>query len=241
MPLFDLSNLPYWLLLGLGVLLFLLIIVSGGGDDEADLESDLDIDSDVEVDLHTFDVDGASDNGEFSIFQVLGWLGFGKAPLMLLLATDLSLWGVLGWMANVVIGGMLGNVVGALISGVIFVGSLVISLLFGGQLAKPIGQIFASFGEDASGDRLVGCTGFVSTGTIPLARDGKIGQVDVIDSARNRVTVNAVLPDWAEVKPQRGDRVLVIDRAGSRYLVLVKDSPDQDRWLHQSPQAGGLQ
>jgi len=32
MPLFDISNLSYWMLLGMGVALFLFVIASGGGD-----------------------------------------------------------------------------------------------------------------------------------------------------------------------------------------------------------------
>ncbi len=235
--LFDGSNLPYWILLGLGVALFLFVIVSGGGDDDLDVDADADIDADADggnpVD---FDADSDSD---FSPLQVLGWLGLGKAPLILLLATDLSLWGVLGWLTNVIIGGLVGGVVSGLIGGAVLLGSLSLSLLAGGQIARPIGKIFASFGEDASGDRLVGCIGTVSTGKIPKASDNKIGQVDVVDPAKNLVTVNAVLPDWAAVLPSLGDKVLIIEHhsltpastTSSTYSVIVKDSVDQDAWF----------
>lgn len=225
--LFDLSNLPYWVLLGIGVLLFIFVIVSGGGDDDVDADADLDMDADGPLD---FDADTDTD-GELSIGQFLGWFGIGKAPLILLLASDLSLWGVLGWFGNVVIGGLLGGTVSGLLAGAVLVGSLILALLLGGAIARPVGKIFASFGDDASGDRLVGCVGTVSTATVPALREGKIGQVDVLDPARNLVTVNAVVPDWATTLPRRGDKVLVIEHPSSTYVVIVKDTPDQDRWF----------
>jgi hypothetical protein len=61
--------------------------------------------------------------------------------------------------------------------------------------------------------------------------EGKIGQVDVLDPARNLVTVNAVLPEWATIVPGRGSKVLVIERSPQGYLVISKDSSDQDKWL----------
>lgn len=238
MPLFDLSNLPYWILLGMGVLLFLFVIVSGGGDDDLDVDADVDVDADLDVDVDVdspvdldIDADADADASDFSMLQALAWLGFGKAPLILLLATDLSLWGLVGWMLNVFVGGVLAGLLGGLIGGVIFAGSFIIALLLGGQIAKPIGKVFASFGEDVSSDRLVGCIGTVSTVRIPTITEGKIGQVDVLDPARNLVTVNAILPDWATIIPIRGDKVLVIERSPQGYLVICKDSSDQDKWF----------
>lgn len=228
--LFDLSNLPYWILLGIGVLLFLFIIVSGGGEDEVELDAD----GDLELDGSETPLDFDAEANELNATTVLGWLGIGKAPLMLLLATDLSLWGLLGWMLNVVIGGVVGTIISGLVGGVVLVTSLILALITGGQIARPLGQIFASFGEDASGDRLVGCIGTVSTGKIPLLSENKIGQVDVLDPARNLVTVNAAIPDWATIAPRRGEKVLVIDRSVNLYLVVVKDSPDQEQWFANS-------
>lgn len=220
---FDFANLPYWILLGSGILLYLFVIFSGGGGDDADIDVDADVDVDVDADA---DVDA---DGDFSIASTLGWLGIGKAPLVLLLATDLSLWGLFGWMLNVAVGtpsNWLANIVMGVSGGG--------AIAAGGLLAQPIGKVFASFGEDASSDRLVGCIGTVSTIRIPLVGEGKVGQVDVLDPARNLVTVNAVLPEWAIAMPQRGDKVVVIDRAAQAYIVIARDSSDQDRWLSRN-------
>lgn len=207
MPLFDFSNLPYWILLGMGVTLFVFVIVSGSGDGEGDVDGDADVDADGD--------------GDFNLAQALGWLGMGKAPLILLLAIDLSLWGLLGWMVNVWVGG------GVLV----LVGALIGSLVLGGQIAKPVGKIFEAFGEDTHGDRLIGCIGSVSTARIPTVSEGKVGQVDVLDSAHNLVTVNAILPNWATVIPERGIKVLVIERTAEGYVVICQDSSDQDHWF----------
>lgn len=232
--LFDLANLPYWIFLAMGVLLFLVVIVSGGGDDDLDLDldADVDVDVDVDADINPLDLDTDSDfHTEFSMGQVLGWFGIGRAPLILLLATDFSLIGVLGWMFNVTIGSFTGTIPTGLLAGTVSALSLFISLFTGGLISRPLGKIFASFGEDASSDRLIGCYGTVSSGSIPQENQGKIGQVDVLDSARNLVTINATLPTWATVVPCRGTQVLVIDRHPQGYLVVMKDSSDEQQWL----------
>jgi hypothetical protein len=222
--LFDLANLPYWIFLGMGVLLFLLVITSGGGDDDLDVDADIDVDADADVDA----------GGDFGFGQLMGWLGIGKAPLILLLATDFSLLGLFGWMLNVAWGSLTGDIPGGFLAGVVSGVSLFLSLFIGSLIARPLGKIFASFGEDASSDRLIGCHGTVSSASIPIENQGKIGQVDVLDTARNLVTINAMLPTWATIIPGRGTQVLVIERQHHNYLVVAKDSSDEQQWLANS-------
>ncbi|MGF1992388.1 MAG: DUF1449 domain-containing protein [Nostoc sp. ZfuVER08] len=221
--LFSLNNLPYWIFLGMGILLFFFMIISGGGGEDFDIDADVDVDADVDADS----------NHELGFGQFLGWAGIGKAPLILLLATDLSLWGVLGWMLNVWIGGVSNNI-GSFIGSIILFGSLIISLLLGGLIAQPIGKIFAEFGEDVSSDRLIGCIGIVTSAYIPTQNQGRIGQVDVLDAKRNLLTISAVLPDWGTVVPQRGERVLIIEHQAQIYVVIAKDSHDEEHWLTNS-------
>lgn len=256
---FAFENLPYWIFLGAGFLLFGFVIVSGGGDEDSDLggdfdaDADLDVDADVDLDA-SFDVDADASldgadgpinidpdvtvdspgDGGWSPLQILGWLGVGKAPLVLLIALDLCLWGLFGWMLNVALGTIIGGIPGGLLGVLVLLTSMVAALLLGGQIARPIGKVFASFGEDSSGDRLIGCIGKVSSARLHNVSEGKIAQVDVLDSYKNLVTVNAALPLWATHIPKHGDTVLVIERSDQTYLyfVVLKDSPDQDRWLN---------
>ncbi|MEQ9484673.1 DUF1449 domain-containing protein [Coleofasciculus sp. F4-SAH-05] len=219
--LFNLLNLPYWIFLGMGILLFLVVIVSGGGDDDFDIDADADADVDAD--------------GDFAMGSMFSFLGVGKVPLILLLATDCCLVGVFGWMINVAIANVTGTIPTGLFGGVVGGASLLLSL-FSGSLISRLGKIFAAFGEDTSGDRLIGCQGTVSTTSIPLESQGKIGQVDVIDPSGNLVTINATLPQWAKVIPNRGNYVLVIERQPESYRVITKDSSDQQQWLSNSPQ-----
>ncbi|MFN6540818.1 MAG: DUF1449 domain-containing protein [Nostoc sp. EkiNYC01] len=206
----------------MGVLLFFFTIISGGGGEDFDIDADVDADVD------------ADSNSELGFGQFLGWAGIGKAPLILLLATDLSLWGVLGWMLNVWFGGIANNNIVSFIGSVILFSSLMISLLLGGLIARPIGKIFAEFGEDVSSDRLIGCIGIVTSAYVPTENQGRIGQVDVLDAKRNLLTVSAVLPDWATIAPQRGERVLIVEHKAQIYVVIAKDSPDEEHWLTNS-------
>ncbi|WLT37732.1 hypothetical protein NON20_18665 [Synechocystis sp. B12] len=47
--LFHLANLPYWLLLAVGVLCLGLMIISGDGDEDLDIEMSLEAGSDVDI------------------------------------------------------------------------------------------------------------------------------------------------------------------------------------------------
>ncbi|MEM1280892.1 MAG: DUF1449 domain-containing protein [Cyanobacteria bacterium P01_H01_bin.152] len=240
--LFSLANLPYWICLGAGLLLFMIVILSGGGDDDLDVDAEVDADLDVDADVElaagilgraSSDVDADIDGDATAVspLQILAWFGVGRTPLILLLAMDLTLWGFIGWVLTVAIGEALAKTPAGWIAAGIFIGSLAFALFLGSMLSRPIGQIFAAFGEDTSSDRLVGCLGTVTSAFIPFEHSGKIGQVDVKDAAANFVTVSAKLPDWATITLRRGAKVLVIDRSGGYYLVIARDSPDQARWL----------
>ncbi|MFP4296406.1 MAG: DUF1449 domain-containing protein [Spirulinaceae cyanobacterium] len=229
---YSLANLPYWILLGLGVVLFLVAISAGGGDDDLDLDGDslLEVDADTDVDP---DVEG-----NFGFVLFLGWLGVGKVPLILLIATDFSLWGALGWLLNILAGRVLGRIPTTFWGwgGMIFVVSLGLSLYVGSWIARPIGKLFAPFGQDASGDRILGCVGTVVSKTLPYLPENKVGQVDVYDADQNLVSVSAVLPSWAKVVPCRQQSVLLIDRCSVGYLAIAKDSSDEDKWLANTEQ-----
>ena len=228
--LFHPANFSYWILLGIGILLFLLVIISGGGDDDLDLETDVDVDVDLDADA---DVDLDSE-GDIGSLQLIAWLGFGKAPLILLLAIDFSMWGLTGWMLNVLIGNFTGNIPTNLIGlgGVILLISLSFSLFTGSFIARPLGKIFASFGEDVSSSRLVGCLGIVTSKQIPYETENKIAHADISDNSHNLVTVAVCLPSWAEVIPQRNQKIIIIEQNDNYYLAIAKDSIDESKWLN---------
>lgn len=223
--LFNSANLTYWIFLGIGIILFLFVIFSGGGEDQ-DIDPDVECDTDVDADA------------EFAPLMVLSWLGVGKTPILVLLAIDLSSWGLIGWILNVAFGNITGKIPTGLWAGIIFIASFVISVWFGRLLSQPIGKLFADFGENASGDRLIGYTGTVTSKKLPYLREGRIGQVDVLDRSYNLVTIEVALPEWAKVIPHRGQKVLIIDQQKHSYLVISKDSSDEDKWLNSLKNEG---
>ena len=80
---------------------------------------------------------------------------------------------------------------------------------------------------------MLGCVGAVVSKKIPYLTEGKIGQVDVRDSAGNLVSLSVSLPSWAEKIPLRGEKVLIIEKGDNAYLAIAKDSSDEDKWLNQ--------
>ncbi len=234
--LFAIENLPYWIFLGTGALLFAVVIASGGGDDgDADIDTDIDT-PDLSFDDLSGDYSGddiADGDDAAGSLSMLRWLGFGRVPIILLLALDLCLWGLFGWLANVLFYSILAPILSGMVGGVIFLGSMVFALVSGGKISDPIGKIFASFGENASADRLIGCVGTVSSAQVHDVSTGRIAQVDVLDPAKNLVAVNAVLPEWGRVQPKIGDKVLVIERPEkcNFYFVIAKNSVDEEHWF----------
>lgn len=245
--LFDIANLTYWIFLGVGVFLFLLVILSGGGENDTDMDVDTDIDVDAEVDLDA-EVDAYADGGDMeshlspdletdtaqdlSFFSFLSWFGVGKCPLLILLAIDFSVWGVSGWFLNVTVAGFLNAIPQGFLAFLIFVSSFIFSLWIGRLLSLPIGKIFANFGEEVDGDRLIGCIGSVISKEVPYLIEGRIAQVDVLDNASNLVTIEVCLPDWAKVVPHRGQEVVIIDRQKHCFIAIAKDTSDEDKWLN---------
>jgi hypothetical protein len=171
-------------------------------------------------------------------FQLLGWLGFGKAPFLLLAGIDFSLWGTLGWMLNVWLGSVTGTMPTHLLGlgGLVLLLSLGLSLWLGRLFSRPIASLFVSFGQDVSQERLIGCVGTVTSKTLPYLSSGKIGQAHVYDAAGNLLTITVALPHWAQVIPHHNQSILIIDQStqSRTYLAVAKDSSDEDKWLHQN-------
>ncbi|QUS59337.1 DUF1449 family protein [Synechocystis sp. PCC 7339] len=239
--LFHLANLPYWLLLAVGVLCLGLMIISGDGNEDLDLEVEMALDAVPDVEITHLDVEldqgGAIEEGEAvpMALQVLSFFGLGKVPLMILLGIDFSLWGVIGWILNVAVGTVTGTIPSQLLgwAGIIFLISLAISLWLGRLASRPIANLFKTFSQDVSAERVIGCTGTVTSKKLPYLANGTIGQAHVYDNAGNLLTLSVSLPDWATVIPHHNQEILIIDQSpkGYGYLAIAKDSSDQDKWL----------
>jgi hypothetical protein len=105
-----------FLLPAVGALLYLLLLATGAVSAElgdVDVEVDLDADADVDhgVEHVVGDASGHGDDAAHAggLSSALEVLGVGRIPLSLLLMTFCFLWGFLGWLGNLVFGGLIGN------------------------------------------------------------------------------------------------------------------------------------
>ncbi|MFN5513458.1 MAG: DUF1449 domain-containing protein [Cyanobacteriota bacterium] len=225
------ANLPFWFLLGLGLLCLGLIWLSGGEDEGAGGSGDEDFEVASRLDLD-LDSDAPTD-GIPAFIYFLSWLGFGQAPLLLLLGINFSLWGILGWGLNVLWARLAGGFPQGVAAWLVLLLPGCLSFWVGRRLSRPLGSVFKPFSQDTRSERLVGCLGVVTSKALPYRREGKVGQLLVKDSAGNVLTVSAALPAWAAVLPLHNQTALIIevlpDQQG--YLAIAKDSSDEDKWL----------
>ncbi len=238
------ANFLYWALIVIGIIFFSLIIFSSDGEEDLEIDSDTNfggsdgsrfkVNSDLEVEIDTdadLEIDGEKG---FNPWRLLSWIGLGKAPLMILLGIDFSSWGMAGWILNTIIQSITGKIPDQFwgLGGVVLITSFLIGILIGSLLSHPIAHLFASFGEDVSSERLIGCIGTVSSKKLPYLTEGKIGQVNVYDTAGNLVSIGVALPHWATVIPHRGYPVLIIEQHQRGYLAIAKESSDEDKWMN---------
>lgn len=202
-----------------------LLGAGGEGLDGPDLDVDLDVDLDLEVDVPEIDgpeidgldteIDTADVAGPAPVGGLAGWLGFGKMPMLIWLASVLMAFGLSGLALQMVAQSVLG---GPLWPGLVAVPAAVAAVLF----ARGFGTLFAralpkSETEAVSERRLARRKGVVTQGT---AARGRPAEVKVIDRYGNAHYLRAE-PLRDDVTIAQGSEVVVL-RAGDRDgFVLV--------------------
>jgi membrane protein implicated in regulation of membrane protease activity len=213
----------------LAALLYLLLLAFGavdtGSDVSADVDADLDVD--VEADLDA-DVDAGAahgiehalgaehDAGETRFGEALGFLGFGRVPLSILLMTFCFLWGFTGWAVNTILKDALDR------PAVFVVFSLAAATtvsIFGTRyLARGLARILPSTESYGSTERDL-------VGRLAKVRDAVTehhGRVQLYDAHGSLQEVPVrIKPGQAEI-PARSEVVLLsYDRTRGVYYVLA--------------------
>ena len=223
-------NLPFTLMFGLGVILAGLQVLglSNDGDADADADADIDADADVDADAEVdHDVDQDVDNDleqgadqdvnrdALSGFSWLAFIGIGKAPLMVVLLIVLLTTGLLGWILNGLVMGILGFFPALVLLATLLVsvgaGSLVTS-----RVARLIGRALPPVSTTATrAQALVGRPGTVISPFV----DDRYGMVHLRDDGGTLISVFATTEDEQPIA--RGDSVILLsyDAAQRRYLV----------------------
>jgi membrane protein implicated in regulation of membrane protease activity len=245
-------NLPFTVLLVMGLLLTGLQFMGLGGDahegdvdHDVDLDHGVDLDHDVDLDHgidldhhididHDVDLDHGADiehgvdhdvdhevgqadggGGDSSILSLMAFLGFGKAPLMVVLLLFFDMVALFGWMLN----GLVGRLPGAYPAWAIF---LVLPLaVIGGSLvtsrtARLIGQVLPPISTTASrAEALVGMRGTVISPFV----DDHYGLVHLRNPGGTLISVFVYTRDTVQI--QRGDEVILLayESVEKRYLV----------------------
>jgi membrane protein implicated in regulation of membrane protease activity len=203
--LFNWYNFPF--LVALGCCLFFAFVQLIGGfsdnDGDPDLDTDLDLMADVDGDI---DTDLEADAGAGRAVGVLGWLGIGQVPLVLVLMALLGSFGFIGLLTStllietVSLPVELGFAIALLVA-------LVLGFFGGGVLSRAFGRVVGRSSLAVSNEQLVGRAGVVVSASVSPS----YGRVAVRDSQGTMHTVFAVveggtnLPERAEVAITRYD------------------------------------
>lgn len=229
-------NLPFTLMLLLGVVFagLQLVGLSQDGDTDADADVDVDVDGDIDTDLDAdmdlaihhdldhdiehdldHDVDHDLSHDSISGFSWLAFIGIGKAPLMVVVLIVLMTTGLLGWFLNGLAVGALGFFPGLLLLVTLMV-SLMIGSLITSRVTRFIGRALPPVSTTATrAQSLVGRPGTVISPFI----DGRYGMVHLRDDGGTLISIFATTEDEQPIT--RGESVILLsyDAIQRRYLV----------------------
>ena len=231
-------NLPFTLMLGLGIVLAGLQILGlshdGDTDADADIDGDIDVDADADIDIdhdldagvdhdidHEIDpdlehaVDHDISRDSLSGFSWLAFIGMGKAPLLVVILIVLMTTGLLGWFLNVLAVGVLGFFPGLLLLATLLA-SLLAGSLVSSRVTRFIGRTLPPVSTTATrAQALVGRPGTVISPFV----DSRYGMVHLRDDGGTLISLFAITEDEQPIA--RGESVILLsyDALQRRYLV----------------------
>jgi membrane protein implicated in regulation of membrane protease activity len=229
-------NLPFTLMLMLGLVLASLQLLGLSHDGDADADADVDAEADADMDIeiqHDFDHDLDHDidhdldhdvdhdvshdvsHDTFSGFSWLAFIGIGKAPLMVVILIVLMTTGLLGWFLNGLALGILGFFPSLLLLGT-FLFSLIVGSLVTSRVTRFIGRALPPVSTTATrAQALVGRPGTVISPFV----DGRYGMVHLRDDGGTLISLFAITEEDQPIA--RGESVILLsyDAAQRRYLV----------------------
>jgi membrane protein implicated in regulation of membrane protease activity len=246
MDLLEWWNLIF-LLPALAALLYLALLATGTVSTESDVDTDVDvdIDADVDADFDAGSVHGVEhtlgaeqDHGGSRFGEALGFLGFGRVPLSIILLTFCFLWGFAGWATNTILKGALDR------PAVFVIFSLAIATtvaVFGTRsVARGLARILPSTESYGSSERDL--VGRLATVRDPITEQQ--GRVQLYDAHRTLTEVPARIKSGEAEIPARTEVLLLsYDRQRGVYYVLADplgerdadDTPTERETVNQGP------
>ena len=152
--------------------------------------------------------------------SVLGWLHVGKVPFLALIVIFLATFAVVGFALNLVLHGLFGMYVPAVIGApVAFVASLPIVRISGGALGRVIPR------DETTAVSIESLVGRIATVVSGTARAGYPAQGRVFTEHGQPLYV-MVEPDNAETTFSSGDEVLLVKRLGAtKFQGILNPKP----------------
>ena len=206
-------NLPFSLLLALAAVLAMVQLIGLGGEDS---DADHDFDSDADVDAEgEADTDTDSDADSEPAFAWLAQLGFGKAPLLIVLLLLFSFIGATGWLVNGIVLRFFDPYPGGAIALALPL-ALIVGGASGARVALLIGRALPPISSTAScAKSLVGQTGTVISPFV----DQHYGQIHLRNPGGTLISIFAVTRFDEPLR--RGEAVVLAayDDIHKRYVV----------------------
>ena len=191
-------------------------------DHDLAVEHDADLGHDLDHDLdHDVDHDVAHDAGGAPAWAgALHFLGVGQAPLTMVLLVLLGGFGILGWIANASVLGIMPQYP-AWVLAVVLLLDLFVAAWFTSRVAVFIGRAVPAFSSTATSvKRLVSRRGHVVSPQV----DEKYGQVKVRDPGGTLITVFAVVDPGKPPIPRDTKVILVeYDEAKKVFIAVPSD------------------
>ena len=194
-------------------------------DADADIDIDADIDADVDVDVDAdvdMDADIEADPGmqSPSFGDIFGFLNVGKVPLMVVLMSLLTTWGMAGLIANAVLN-LPQNLQWVWVS---YVVAFFCSFLGTRYISIALSKLFPESEKAISDVQLLGLRGRVISGQITTTFG--TARVQVPDGPELTVSCRA---KSGEAPPVKGDIVVLIDYDRAKRIFDVRKSKIESR------------
>lgn len=168
---------------------------------------------------HDLDVDG---HGEW-----LGWLGFGRLPLLMLLVVFLACFSVIGLVGQQIALSMLGTLLPGWIA---IPGAGVVALPATGGMARIVGAIMPRDETTAIGiDQLIGLHAEILVGTAAAGSPAK-ARVRDFHGQTHYVMVE---PDTPDTRFTEGTEILLVRRENQVFRAISSDRPPFSEWIER--------
>jgi hypothetical protein len=216
------QNLPFTAMLAVCLLAGVLQLAGlGGGEDHGDHDAGHDGDHGAEHDAdHDHDGDHGHEAGLDSDpggpFSLLAFLGFGKAPLMVVLMLLLASIGISGWLMNALVARVLGQYPALALAAVLPL-ALLMGAFASSRLARGFARVLPPLVTSAQPMRaLVGLRGHALGAIDP----GRTGNVRVRDAGGNLISVYARVADGQSIARDSDVLLVNYDEAAKTFTVV---------------------